>query len=57
MATHAADLLEEEVTLTLERLAAILRPLVILLLTALVGWIAVALFLPITQLTQLQNFI
>ncbi|MDR3117187.1 MAG: type II secretion system F family protein [Puniceicoccales bacterium] len=57
MASHAADLLEEELSLSLERLAAILRPLIILLLAALVAWIAIALLLPIAQLSQLQGLI
>ncbi|MDR2030369.1 MAG: type II secretion system F family protein [Puniceicoccales bacterium] len=56
MAACAADLLEEEVALGLERLAAVLRPLAVIFLALLVGWIAIALFLPISQLTQLQNF-
>jgi type IV pilus assembly protein PilC len=56
MAAFAADLLDEELALSLERLTAVMRPLVVLLLAAVVGMVALSLFLPLTQLVQLDAF-
>jgi type II secretory pathway component PulF len=55
MALHAADILEEELADALERLSALLRPLVVLLLAGVVGTVAAAMFLPLTQLLQFQS--
>jgi type II secretory pathway component PulF len=55
MLLQGAHTLTEELDRAMERIAAILQPLIVLILASVVAIIAAAMFLPMTQMLQLQN--